>query len=506
MADDDTSILAKQGSISFIGRIFQKGVSFLFLAVATRLVSPSTYGVFSLALTFVIFLQGFGTLNIHRALDYFVPQFEDASEPEKIRQVLFQVSLTSLVGTMLVGTAVVLAAPTLANLFDEPRLVRALPALAIALPLLGLSDITGSLFKGLKRVDLDIYTRRILRPVVKLITTLILAYIGFRFAALVGGYIVALVAVLVASAVFFARTEVSATGSRAGVSLREVISYAAPLAFAGVIYTIVWQIDYFVLGYFGTTADVAIYRVSYQLASNLIIVLGSLNPIYKPLVAGGSNEPTRLESLYRLTTRWGVLFTLPLAVTLALAPTAYLEVLFTPKYAVAGLTVTVLAAGYFANALGGSEGMMLEGLGHTRLSLINAVVLIIINFALDVALVPRFGVLGAAIGTATALSVRVFAGVFEIRHLYGITPYTATLAQVLLAGLPALFVGSIVTTLLSNHLFLIVSVPIGVTVPYAATLYVLSPFTRDDKLVAERIDDRLGRRIVTRALPALNQD
>jgi len=501
MADDDTSILARQGSITFVGSILQKAIGFLFLAVATRLVSTTTYGIFSLGLTVMLFVQGFGTLNVHRALDYFVPQFEDAGEREKIRQVLYQVSVTSLLGTVLMGIAVVVAAPTLANLFDEPRLAHALPALALALPLLGMSDIAASLFKGLKRVELEVYSRRILRPIVKLVATVMLAYVGFHLTALIAGYVIALLVALAASVVLFARTGISVTGDRAGVSLREVISYAAPLAFAGVIYTTVWQIDYFVLGYFGTAADVAIYRVSYQLASNLVIVLGSLAPIYKPLVAGGSNEPARLESLYCLTTRWAVLFTLPLAVTLALAPAAYLEVLFTPRYAVAGLTVTVLAAGYFANALGGSEGVMLEGLGHTRLSLVNAVALIIVNFALDVALVPRLGVLGAAIGTATALSVRVFAGVLEIRYLYGITPYTVTLAQVLLAGLPALFVGGIIATLLSNQLLLIGVLPVGVTLSYAITLYVLSPFTHDDRLVAERIDDRLGRRLVTRILP-----
>jgi O-antigen/teichoic acid export membrane protein len=144
--------------------------------------------------------------------------------------------------------------------------------------------------------------------------------------------------------------------------------------------------------------------------------------------------------------------------------------------------------------------MMLEGLGHTQLSLANAVVLIVVNFALDIALVPRLGVLGAAIGTATALSVRVFAGVLEIRYLYGITPYTATLAQVLLAGIPALFVGGIIATQLSSQLLLIGLLPVGVTLSYAVTLYVLSPFTHDDRLVAERIDDRLGWRLVTRVL------
>lgn len=501
MPKEDSLALAKQGSIAFVGNIIQKATGFLFLAVVTRFVSPSTFGIFSLALTIVLFLQGLASMNLHRAVDYFVPQFTKEGEYWKVRAVLVQVIAASLVGTGLTAATVVLTASELASTFGEPRLAWALSVLALTLPLLALHDIIGSLFKGLKQVNWMVYMQRIVRPVAKVLATVGLMSMGLQLDALLGGYLAALATALLVGAVLFARSGVGLRGGHGSVDPRVIVSYTAPLVLAGVIYTTVWQIDYFVLGFFGTSEQVGLYRVAFQLTSSLVIILGSFTPIYKPLVARTRDQSTELRSLFQLTTRWGVLFTLPLALPLALVPEAYLSILFTPAYAGIGTTVTVLAIGYFVNALGGPEGMMLEGLGNTRLSLFNALLLIVVNATLDVLLVPRLGVLGAAAGTATALTIRVLAGVLEIHYLHGIHPYTRKFAQMLTAGVPAAVVGGAVAAVLSRPVLAFVAVPIAVTVPYAVALWVLNPFTEEDKLVADRIDKRLGYPIFTHLLP-----
>lgn len=78
MSDENDSgvfTLARQGGITFAGNVLGRGLGFAFVAVATRLVTPSEYGVFTLGLSIVLFVQGFASLNIYRSVDYFVPQF-----------------------------------------------------------------------------------------------------------------------------------------------------------------------------------------------------------------------------------------------------------------------------------------------------------------------------------------------------------------------------------------------------------------------------------------------
>jgi Polysaccharide biosynthesis protein. len=80
--------LAKQGSITFFGNILGKVLGFLFVATATRLVTPEEYGIYTLALSIVLFIQGFVSLNIYRSVDYFIPQFLSNAEYGKAKVTL----------------------------------------------------------------------------------------------------------------------------------------------------------------------------------------------------------------------------------------------------------------------------------------------------------------------------------------------------------------------------------------------------------------------------------
>jgi len=502
-----SDIIASQGAVSVLGKVFRRGSGFVFLALVTRLVSPSTYGQFTLGLTIVLLLRGLSGLGLNRSVDYFIPR--NMGDPETIRTIILYALGITVVATTATVAVLAVAAPVVAAELGEPVLRTAIPALAVALPLWGVLNVVVGVFRGIKSLQYLVVSKSIVFPITKILATAGFVVAGLELFGLIGGYLVALVFAivvalgllwLVADDLFEETTEAEDDDEGGEFSLRSMVSYSLPLAVAGLIYAVVFQLDYLVIGFFGTAPDVAVYRVAYLLTATLAVVVGPLGQAYKPAVAERSSDRTSLSELYRLTTRWMVMLILPPWLTLVLAPETYVRVLFTTDFAVAGTVLIVLTLGFLTNALGGPEAMMLEGLGYSRVTMANAVVLIVLNLVLDVLLIPRFGVLGAAIATSTALTIRVVAGVGEIYLFRGVHPYGRWLLEVGVAAVPAAVAGAIATRLLPDGVIVAVALPPIVVVSYAGALVLGGVFNEDDHSVAGRVDDVLGYRVFQRVV------
>ena len=501
--DDSILTLATQGSITFVGNIFGKALGFIFIAVATRLVSPSEYGIFTLGLSIVLFVQGFASLNIYRSVDFFVPQFLSNSEYGKAKKTL-QNAFVIGVSTSVIGAVVLFfAKDRLATLFNEPAIAAVLPLFSLLIPLQTIFRLLLVSFNSIKKMKYRMAVKNVFDPLMRTLGAVILVSIGARVMGLIGGYLIGItLAILCGFAFLFCEADWLRSTKAAPISTRSLVSYSLPLMFAGVIYSIVGQIDYFLIGYFLGSASVGQYRVAYLLSSNILVILSSITPIFKPTAAELKSSTTRLERHYQLATQWVTMFTLPIATTLILAPEVYLSIIFTEQYAVAGAAVVALTFGYLFNALFGPEGMILEGLGKTRLTLFNTIILIGVNAVLDVFLVPQFGILGAAIATGAALTVAGFMGVLEIYILRSIIPFNSNLFRIWLAGIPAAVCGLFFVSLGLKDIYIFPLLPTLVMSIYLISLRFVGGFTQAERDIAAQIDTRLGMTLITRLVPS----
>ena len=93
------------------------------------------------------------------------------------------------------------------------------------------------------------------------------------------------------------------------------------------------------------------------------------------------------------------------------------------EYLVGFSALIVVLASRFLNAALGPEGMVLEASGHTKLSLLNMLLMLFSNFVIDILLIPRYGVIGAALGMGAASVIGGLAGLIEIYVLYRLQPF-----------------------------------------------------------------------------------
>ena len=465
------------------------------LAVITRLVSPSVYGLFVLALAIIHFVQAIASLGLPKAVDYFVPQYLHAGDRGKARGVVLEVTVLVLVSATATALVVFLVADGIAQVFDEPGLGPVLVVLTVTIPLLALYNVILSSFNAIKRLRFRVYTRDFTRPTIRLAATAGLLLVGYGILGLIGGYLLGLLAaILVGAFLIGRRVEQLARVRSSPVSPGPILWYSVPLAFASVIYVVLGQVDSFVIGYFSTAEDVGIYRIGYSVAANLLIIFVSVSPVFKPLIAEARTDDRAVEQRFRTAVRWMMGLTLPMAIVLALGAEAYLTLVFTPQYAIASVVVAVLCLGYLVSVTaGGPDGALLQGLGYSRLVFINTALLLITNVVVSAALVPRLGITGAAIGTASALAIAGIAALVEVYVLRGIHPFSEAFLKVPIAGVPSLISGVVVVLLAPGHVAVALILPIVVLATYGGTLVALGGVTEQDQAVAAHFSPRAAR-------------
>src|SRR5207249_1052349 len=102
----------------------------------------------------------------------------------------------------------------------------------------------------------------------------------------------------------------------------------------------------------------------------------------------------------------------------------------------AGAKVTILlsAAMLVATACGGVDAVLLMS-GRSWLSLGNALITLAVNVGLDLLLIPKHGILGAAIGHATSLALRNILGLVQINRLIGMWAFSRQTVMIAIASL-----------------------------------------------------------------------
>jgi len=493
-----TETLARQSSITFAGDVFGKVFGFLIVAAITRLVSPGIYGLYTLAVSTVLLIQTLAGIGLPKAIDYFVPQHLYEGDREQARRVLLTVTVLVISLSSIVAVGLIALRQGVAVLFGEPSLAFALLLLAVTLPMLAVYRVVIASFNAVKQLQYRVYVRNIVRPISRFVVTVTLLIAGYGLIGLVVGYIAGLLfAAIVGAAILLTRVPQLAGRPSGFANPKPLVAYSAPLAIAGLIYVILGQIDYFVLGFFRSAEDVGIYRVAYMLAANLLIFFTAVAPVFKPLVAEVRHDEDAVEDRYRTATRWVAGLTLPVTIVLALGGGVYLALIFTQQYAVAAYAVAILAVGYLVNVTcGGPDGPLLQGLGHSRVVFVNTVILLGTNIVLSILLVPPFGITGAATATATALVLTGIANVTEAYVLRSIHPFTWDLAKLFLSAVPAVVAGAVIV-LLFPDVVVALALPVVVFVVYVAAIVVSDAVTDKDVAFAAEMSptvERLVRR------------
>jgi O-antigen/teichoic acid export membrane protein len=199
----------------------------------------------------------------------------------------------------------------------------------------------------------------------------------------------------------------------------ELLGKGLPFAYAGAMITLVFQVDTVILERMRGATEVGWYRSPVLVLEGLTLVPRILGYALIPTMAAwAATRPQGVADLYRRGSKYLLLAGLPIAAFGALESDRLIALLFDDAYAPSVRASRIL--------LPAATFMFLSNFGETALACVNrwrtivvvSTMALVVNVALNLALIPRLGFVGAAWATL-ATEVLYFAATAVAMRVYG---------------------------------------------------------------------------------------
>ncbi|ASJ15375.1 flippase [Thermococcus radiotolerans] len=428
--------IARGTGIVFAGTIISMFFGFLSRAVIARYFSTGEYGVFNLALTVLSIVLVIATLGFQNALPREVAFYKER-EPSKVGD-LTSTALMIVAVNSLVWTAILFAGvESISRLFGDERLVGALRIAVFALPFWALTGVIISISRGFGRVREQVYFQNIIYPMLFMAFVVVGAFLELPFAFVFGAHVAAWG--LTFLALMFSIRKDDLLKFRISLSSnlgKELVKFSIPLMLTGIAGFVMTWTDTLMLGYYLGSDVVGLYNGAAPIAKLLPIFLNSAGLIFPPLATvlythGKINE---LNRVYQILTKWIFLGTFPLFALIFLFPAATINLFFGAKYISAAPALQILALGFMFHTLLGLNGWSLIVIRESNFIMYSTLISAGINVALNILLIPHYGIEGAAVATTASYFAMNVLNSLRLYQKTGIHPLGQSYLKSLVIG------------------------------------------------------------------------
>lgn len=483
--DRQAASLARGGSLNLAGAAANGLLQLALVVIVTNGISPADAGLFFAATSAFLIFGAVAEMGAGTGVLRWLPAYLATGRVADVATCLRIAILSVLTMGTVLAAVVFVTAPQLAQLVadgdDATALVPVLRVLAVFIPVAAAYEVilAGTRAYGTMRpsVLVDKVGRMAAQPLGALLVVMLGAGIVGLALAWSAPYVIAIVvaARCLATRVRRRRTDfrVPQTERRPWrVVALEFWRYTSARSVARICQVALQRVDIILVAILRSPAEAAIYT-----AATRLIVVGQLGiqavvrvlqPTISRLIAVGDHESA--QDAFRTTTTWSVAITWPVYLaSIAVAP--LLLSLFGEQYADGEMTLIILSlAMLFATAAGPVDVMLLMA-GRSALSLGNTVTALAVNVGLNFALIPRFGILGAAVSWAAAIVVANGLAFVQVRRTLLMTAGSPALTWVAMSAVA--FFGALpwLVGLVSDAPLVIVSSLVVATGAYALTLW-----------------------------------
>jgi O-antigen/teichoic acid export membrane protein len=405
---DETGVELKRGA--FLNTIAMLASNFrgIFTFLVARLLGPAALGTFSVAWANVDLISKIAVFGLDNAITTFIARSQATGDLARGRTLFRAAVVLVLMQSSFVAVVAIAALQMFGHHLQFPReMLSALAFVLCALPGIALYRVCTSVSRGMKVMRHDIFSRGMTEPATTTLALLIALGLGFtRFApelaAVAGTAASGIIALVFASKLF---NDVKA---RATVSIwdeaKPLLAYAAPISAYQMFNAFILRLDVIMLGWFigrapgVTLATIGVYGATVEVASGLRKVNQAFNPIFAPVVAGITHrgDQERAAATYAQIAQWMLWILLPPVAVMTLAGSVIL-LIYGPAFGQGGawLGIVAIACGTNAFVSLGETVIMVQ---RPHLNLLNSSVTCAVAFGINLWLIPRLGVTGAAFG------------------------------------------------------------------------------------------------------------
>lgn len=493
--------VARGAGIIFFGMIIGNLLGVVNQVLMGRFLGPGNYGLFNLGISVMMIFCVLPHFGLGSALTQFIPYNIKNNRPDKVKAGIdFSLKFCLIVGVLVSIALFILSGEIATKVFHDADLEVVIKVLCIALPFWAFHNTSGSLMQAFKKPEYHSYIENIGMKALQISIFVISILFGYRLFGALFAYICA--------AVFASVAYIYIVYSKLYPSLnisifnpeqkkehveKELFSLSWPLFLAGFTFLFMGYTDRILLGIYMTSVDIGIYAAAFAIASLMLFVFTSFSFNFRPIVAEyfAINDISGMKKLYSSVTKWIFLLTFPAIIYLVFYSRDVIWLIYGESFTTGYLALIVLSLGIAMNGLTGLTGEILIAIKKTKLNLLSEIIGAVSNVGLNIILIPKFGIIGAAIGTSVSISLRNISSLAFVYNELKIQPYNIDYIKIIIASIvPLVLVSFLFKTYLDIFWAFLIVIPLFLIL-YFAFLFVTHCFDEFDKSIIKAILKRV---------------
>jgi stage V sporulation protein B len=375
--------------------------------ILPRLVTPEQFGLYQVTISVVSIINAVLITGTHQTVSKYVSQEEEKADSVKSKALKLQLVLGGGIWLSLF-----LLAPAVSAYLNDPRLADYLRLASLITLAYSFYAVLTGYFNGQRRffiqAGLDI-----IYSTLKLCLILLLVWLGYGVAGAIGGFAAASVIILALSAAIAGR------GKRRGeVETKDLLRFQISLLLFTLALNLLQKTD-LVLVKALSSADAklasemaAYYGAAINIANITYQAIFSATSVVFPIVSRATfaDDGQAARSSISKAFRYGLMIMALVATLFSANSNEVLGLVYPPDYQASSSALRVVAYGMLFFGLLHILTTIISASGRPTISLMIALVALMMSVALNALLIPRYGLMGAAIATTASTLSGAFAG------------------------------------------------------------------------------------------------
>jgi O-antigen/teichoic acid export membrane protein len=403
----DNASIAQRITLSAFGiRVVSAAIALFSQVVLARMMGSFEYGIFVLVWTAMIIAGNISCLGFQVSIIRFVPQYREQGDLPRLRGFLHVSRLVVFAASTLLAMAgagaVWLLQPMIEAYYLAPFLLG-----IVLLPMIALGDYVSGMSRAQGWAMLSLLPLYILRPVLILVFAVAAFQSGFEASAhnaLMAAIAATYATTLGGLALSWRATPKEQKGAPRIVEWRNWAAVSFPIFLVEGFYFTMTNADVLMIGAYLPPEQVAVYFAAVKILAlvhfvNFAVRAGAAQR-FSTLLHSGDREG--LAAFARQSAHWMFWPSLWMAFVIVSVGDHFLT-LFGPDFSAGHDLMAVLALGIVARAAVGPCESVLTMTGQEKVCAFAYGIALGVNIALNLLLIPRIGLMGAAVATAIAM-------------------------------------------------------------------------------------------------------
>lgn len=413
-----------KGSIYvFIGTIFAQIFAYLTRLLMVNNMTPTEYGLFSAVFTVVFLVLFFRDLGLNTSLTKYIAQFKTKKEFELIKTAITSTFFFQLlISILFVIVFWFIAEPLSILYFKDERALNMIRIFSLYIPTGVILKFIPAYFRGFQVFSI-FSTFEAVKNIIIFISTLIFFQSNYNILSPILAYILT---PIILGIIYFKPSintfnYFKIKGKKYKKTFKEILFFGMPLIGVRFFSKFISYFDTLMLTAFVTLKDVGIYNIVLPTSLLLMIIPTSLSSVIMPIIVEKytKKKVEEIKENLKIIYKYLISIILPATIILTIFSKEFIQIFFGSDYVGGNYSFKILLIGILFNSITVINLQYFVGVHKPNLNLKLTIYGVMINIILNLIFIPKLGIFGAAIATASSYIIMCITSLIYIKKLSG---------------------------------------------------------------------------------------